>query len=375
MKYVFIIGRNKKLSIREIKSYFIRNNIEFEIYEEKDNALLVETDKKLGDGVISFFGGVISFGEVFLSCTHKKMFEELEKINLYLGEENKLNYTVWEFSPQSSEFLNYLKDRFKSEKLKATYKGLTGQIKSQSGKIEQKPSSKLLDEEYFIFENDGIEHIGKMTQKCNYDNIEKRDMQKPFRRESLAISPRLAKIMINLSEIENEQKLLDSFCGVGTILQEALLQKIKVLGIDRDKNAILAAKENLKWFSFPIEDYSLINADSSKIDIENVDVLVSEPDLGETLKKIPTKKKAEDILKNFEKLMISVINNLKEKISGKIVFSSPYIRIGKKRLACNIEKICEKTGYVKSYEEIAEFRENQIVGRMIYVLEKENNLL
>ena len=44
-------------------------------------------------------------------------------------------------------------------------------------------------------------------------------------------------------------------------------------------------------------------------------------------------------------LMIDVINNVKDKVRGRIVFTSPYIRIGKRRVACDIEKICSETGY------------------------------
>jgi len=92
--------------------------------------------------------------------------------------------------------------------------------------------------------------------------------------------------------------------------------------------------------------------------------------LGDTLKKIPTRERAEETLRKFEKLMIQVINNVKEKISGRIVFTTPHIRIGKKRLVCDIEKICEDTGYKLVGKGIPEFRGNQVVGRMIFVLER-----
>jgi tRNA G10 N-methylase Trm11 len=186
----------------------------------------------------------------------------------------------------------------------------------------------------------------------------------------LAISPRLAKIMINLSEIKNG-KLLDAFCGVGTILQEALLQGVEIVGLDLDRRALEGAKKNLEWFGFEKNKYFLFVGDSKKADVSRVEVLVSEPDLGEIHKKIPQKEKAEKQLKDFEKLMVQVLNNFKKRINGKVVFTSPYIRIGKKRIACDVENICERTGYKKSYDGIPEFREEQIVGRMIFVLEKE----
>jgi len=86
-------------------------------------------------------------------------------------------------------------------------------------------------------------------------------------------------------------------------------------------------------------------------------------------RKTPQKKEAKKTLERFENLIIRVINNFKNELSGRIVFTSPYIRVGKKRSKCDIEKILKATGYHAIYE-IPEFRENQIVGRMIYVLEK-----
>jgi tRNA G10 N-methylase Trm11 len=194
-------------------------------------------------------------------------------------------------------------------------------------------------------------------------------MRKPIRRSSLAISPRLGKIMINLSGIK-EGKVLDAFCGVGTILQEALLQGFEVVGVDTDAKAIKGAEENLKWFGFEREKYSLINFDSTRVTIPECSVMVSEPDLGTTLKKTPPRPVAEKTLKDFERLIIRTINNVKGKVSGRFVFSSPLIRIGKKRIGCNIEEICARTDHKLALDAIDEYREAQFVGRRIFVLEK-----
>ena len=41
--------------------------------------------------------------------------------------------------------------------------------------------------------------------------------------------------------------MLDSFCGVGTILQEALLEHAMVVGVDVNTWCVKAATENLEW--------------------------------------------------------------------------------------------------------------------------------
>jgi tRNA G10 N-methylase Trm11 len=370
MKYLFILGRNIELSKQEVLAYFEKEGNPVLNYLIKKNGMLIEIENQIDFSVIKNFGGVISIGEVIAFSKGLEIKNKLEKEMIYKGKENKLNYVLWNFSESHSEVLNYLKKRFKEEKIKATEKHLNDGIEMQDESEIYIPSSKLLDEEYFIFQEEENEYFGRIVSRADYENIEKRDMEKPIRRESLAISPRLAKIMINLSKLKEGEKMFDPFCGIGVFLEEALLQKIKVIGVDIDSAAVEGAKENLKWFGFDENDYSLINFDSKKVNLPEIDGIVTEPDLGETLKKIPTRGKAEKTLKEFEKLIVQVINNSKNKNSGRIVFTSPLIRIGKKRLDCNIKNICERTGYKEIVPGIEEYRKKQVVGRKIFILEK-----
>jgi len=252
----------------------------------------------------------------------------------------------------------------------------------QDGKFANIVGSRLIGEEFFVFGN----FFGRIVQKCDYEELENRDMVKPVRREELAISPRLAKVMINFSEVKSGGKLADFFCGIGVILQEALLQELEVIGIDTDVRAIAGAKKNLEWFKFPKEKYQIINDDSRKVQIKGTDVMVSEPDLGEKLRvtierkkkiilrKTYTQERAKERMQEFENLMIDVLGNVKKKISGRIVFTAPFIKSSdrtKERIGCNIARICERTKLkLASGFPIADFREGQITGRQIFVLER-----
>jgi len=365
MKYLFILGRNPKLSLEEVKAFFSCEENKIIDYFLKENGLLVELENPIRQ-IIEKLGGVISIGEV-LVCG-KDLVKEIDKQELYFGKQNKFNYLVWNFSEQTADVENYLKKRFRKEKLKSTQKKFGSEMVLQSGKkVPMISSGRRIDEEYFIFDN----YFGRIVQKSNYEEIEERDMNKPVRRESLSISPRISKIMINLSKVKPGEKMLDAFSGIGGILQEALLKQIKVIGVEQDKKAVEGARQNLNFGKFDKNNYELINFDSKKVEIPQVSAMVSEPNLGDILKKMPTKENAKNTLRNFEKLMIQVINNLKPKISGRIVFTAPCILQNKKRMSCDLNRILEKTSYslVKGFP-IEEFRENQIVGREIIVLEK-----
>jgi len=374
MKYLFILGRNVKLSSAEVLAYLVRKEISVNDYSLRDNALLIDMEETLDADAINSLGGVISIGLVISSGSSgetKEVISGLEKQSIYDGSKNNLTYFIWDFSEDSQEVRDYLKSRFKSEKLRASEKVFTRSVKSQEGENLFNVGSKLVDEQYFIFEISGKDtYFGRIVQKCDYDELEKRDMLKPVRREDLAISPRLSKIMINLSHIKPGGKLLDGFCGIGVVLEEGLLQDLKVIGIDKDKSAIEGAKQNFIWFKSKVADYELINADSTRIRLPKADVLVTEPDLGETLKKTPTREKAKQQLREYENLMIDVLNNVRKSVNGRAVFTAPHIRIMNKRLGCNAERIANETGFkmVKGFP-INEHRSNQIVGRQIFVME------
>ena len=367
MKYLFIAGRNVDLSLEEIKSFLKKERIDFMVISKFSNGILVET-RRLLTRVIDKLGGFVSIGEVLAEGNAKEIMEVLENKPLYNVRKNKLNYAVYDFNGKEFERICfYLKNRFRLEGLKATEKKLTGRINLQSGGEVSKASSNLIDEQYFLFENS----FGRIIEESDYEKIEKRDMTKPVRRNELSISPRLAKILINLSEIKHGERLLDPFCGIGTILQEALLQGIKVIGIDKDKKAIDCSELNLKWFHFPIQNYKLINADSSNVVIPNIEAIVTEPDLGELQRRVPSEAKAQEITKSFEALIIKVLRNLKKSVRGRIVFTTPLIQTEKRRVSCNFSNIALMTGLriVKGFP-IDEFREKSIVARSVVVMEK-----
>ena len=368
MKYLFILGRNVELSIAEIKSFLEKDGISFKILSKVHNGLLIDVGGSLPKGAVEKLGGTISIGKVLATGTLNEIFKELDRHPIYEVKGNKLNYVVFDFHGKGFvDVLQYLKNRFKEEGLKATEKKLTGKIKLQSGEIVSNLASNLIQEQYFIFEN----NFGRIIETSNYKEIEKRDMEKPVRRESLSISPRLAKILINLSQVKENETLLDPFCGIGVVLQEALLQKIKVVGIDIDKEAIEGAKTNLKWFNFSEKDYKILNGDSSKIKISEVEAIATEPDLGELQKSFPSPDKANKIIAGFEKLIIAVLKNLKKNVKKRIVFTSPLVQTRQKKLTCDFKKIASETGLkiVQGFP-IDEFREDSIVGRSIVVLEK-----
>jgi len=158
MRYLFILGRNPGLSIAEIKSYLIKE--ENQILSDKliETGYFVDLKNPLNDETIDRLGGSIAIGSVL------ETIDNLDKINIYSGKENKFNYVIWNFSEKTEAVSDYLKKRFRSEKLKPTEKKIKYSMELQNGEKAQAVSSKSIGEEYFVFEG----FFGRIIQKNDF---------------------------------------------------------------------------------------------------------------------------------------------------------------------------------------------------------------
>ena len=162
------------------------------------------------------------------------------------------------------------------------------------------------------------------------------------------ISIRLAKILVNLTETKPNQTLLDPFCGIGTVLQEALLQDINVIGTDRNRKVIKQAKANLKWIQSKYKtkaNYKLLNADATKIskDVKKVDTVASEPYMGPFINKLPTDQEARSTVRELKPIYEETLKELKKITKKKIVIIAPVFRTRTRRQhSLGIEQILKQ---------------------------------
>ena len=360
MKWFFILGRNPLLSRKEVLAYLrARGRNHKEIFFD-ENLLMVETSEEEKFD-IQEFGGVLKLGEIVFEG------EESEFKNFVLGNElvpsDKFTYAVF-----GNLELEILKEKFKKEKKRAVLKHGRNQMELEGGKkINVSMNS---DFSIFLYGFEDKIYFGLTTQDYDSLKIKERDMEKPVRRESLAISPRLGKILVNLSEAKPGDLLLDPFCGVGGILQEALLKRIKVYGIDNDSSAIDGAKENLNWMKKKYgfnESFVLKVGDSRKVDDLQFGAVATETPLGKVLKKKPDNNEAKQIIQNFEAFIIPILRRLKnsKKFKAKIAITFPVIR----NFRVNVDKISDKVGMKIFLEPIKESRKDQFISRDIVVFE------
>ncbi len=231
--------------------------------------------------------------------------------------------------------------------------------------------------------------------------FQKRDIYKPNQRAIFGMPPRVARMMVNLSACTAEKTLLDCFCGVGTILQEALLEGVTVVGMDVNSWCVKAAEENLEWlareYNLPLAYFRVlqgsINQLAEKIGLESIDCIVSEPDLGPALRETPTRPYAQKIIEKLQPLFSSFIEEAYRvlKPGGRLVLVTPYIRtrsreavtmpIGDKLREVGFQRVYAFTddmftreapehGRLMGAPSLAEMDERHKIGREIHILQK-----
>ena len=359
MKTFFILGRNPELSRREILEFLkARERTHKEILFE-ENLMIIETNE--GERFdIQEFGGVMHLGEIKLEGNS----EELKK---YLKENEVIPSDKFSYAIHGDLDTQILKEKFKQEKKKASQKHGRKLLHFQDGSKMQNPKA---DFHIFLHEHENTIYHGLATQSYDSKGVESRDMQKPVRREALAISPRLSKILINLSGAKPRDRMLDPFCGIGGILQEALIKKINVHGIDKDKEAAAGAKTNLRWLSqeYKIQaKYVIDNDDSRRAPDLQFAAIATETPLGKLLTKKPSDNQARQMITNFEAYMVPILKRLKKvkKPSAKIAITFPAIR----NIHVDAQKIAERAGLRMYISPILESRKDQFISRDILVLQ------
>jgi tRNA G10 N-methylase Trm11 len=172
---------------------------------------------------------------------------------------------------------------------------------------------------------------------------------------------------------------LDPFCGVGTILQEALLSKAKAIGVDINRWCVEAAERNMEWlkaeYTLENAEYRILQGDvhklSQKIGWEQVDCIATEPDLGPALRQVPTTSYAVRIVDRLEPLYYGLLEEAYKvlKSAGRIVVVSPYIKTrSKKPVTMGIKEKAQEIGFERVYPFQRDFFEDTVVAEKLMTM-------
>ncbi|MBS3107966.1 hypothetical protein J4468_03545 [Candidatus Woesearchaeota archaeon] len=362
-RYLLVLGRDIELSKLELFSYLGSHNIDYKILESEDNCLAIDSKSLNTSKTIADLGGLV---KIAIFC------ENLDSVELYQGKSEKLDYTISNYGQPNPNIVYslklYLKKRFKDEGLKAIIRNPHNPSEDAVSPTRISRSSML---ELIVF------HKGVYITQSVSDprEIKSRDINRPAQRPLHVISIRLAKILINLSGAKPGNILLDPFCGIGTILQEALLKNINAIGIDLSNDCIMASRKNLNWlrenYRFNAKD-KLICGDAAKLSSlvkEQIDVAVTEPYLGPFLTKKPHSVTALKIVTELRPMYKAVMRELRAVVKKKVIIIVPrFDTVDGKKINLNFIEFTQ--GFKVTQEPILYQAQKSTITREIWILEK-----
>ena len=123
-------------------------------------------------------------------------------------------------------------------------------------------------------------YLGISTTKTGYSKCLKHHVNHRPEFYPISLNPRMARAMINMAGVRDDEVLLDPFCGTGGILIEGADMDLKIIGQDIDSKMVEASVKNLEYFGFK---GPIIEGDISTIkDLKKVDVVVTDPPYGQS---------------------------------------------------------------------------------------------
>lgn len=338
MRHFFISGTHPLLSLAEIASLFEVENISL-------NWFITQNEEKLAPELIKSLGGAVKFGEIVSSCPNLGELEEIIYQKLIdLNRDSKISFGLSFYGFKTKDFLKLkkiglnVKKNLRNDNISArVVHGDNNQLSSAT--VE---NNNLISKgaEFVILKNNEEILIGKTIAVQAFKELSFRDFGRPQRDDqSGMIPPKLAQMMINLSQAKKDELVLDPFCGSGTIPGELLLMGYKrIIGSDISGRAVEDSIENTRWLEENFKMKSNVEifecpAQNISKKLKTVDVIVTEPYLG-------PQKGGTDYHKTkngLDDLYSSCLKEFKEilKPDSKIVMIWPIMNSTKERIFLN----------------------------------------
>ncbi len=360
--YLFVFGRDPQLSILELISYLESRKIEFELKTYTKEAAHIIAKPFSIQQAIKDLAGTQKIGTLL----------DLDKV---FFKETKVKYHIEIYgNTDEEEFKNKLRKIFREERVKPLYKNIEGPKDLEKHRI--------VEEGYDFLVYDDI--VFKTEVVSNPRSYAERD-KKPFFDEKRTISVRLARMLINIARIKPGETLLDPYCGTGTIMQEALMLGINVIGFDLDKESCEGCNKNMHWIRKTYHtkaEWEIHNKDARRLAtyLKDVDAVATEPYLGPYLRKLPTFRQAEHTMEELTKDYQALLNQLAMVTKGRIVLVVPYYTTNDGReVKMDFKTLVKKAKLsvvkpLKGFETPVRYvPPNSRLGREIWVLERPHS--
>lgn len=284
--------------------------------------------------------------------------------------------------PVNSSLLEEIKRVLLSEGLSCRY------LQTKDGKTSAVAIDKERAIELTIVKSSDEYYVLKTIFIQDYEAWSGREYGRPYSDSKRGMLPiKIARMVVNIAFQSGKKNglLFDPFCGMGSILGEALLSGWQVLGSDISEDVISKSQKNILWLmnKSGINDPAIakfFTSDATHISSSvaplSVDALVTEPFMGSTNigEGGVSIEKVKNIAKGLEKLYIGCLKDWHTvlKPGGIIVMAIPSFFVsGRVFYVKNVVDRCEMLGYTTKAGPIEYSRPQAAVRRNFFVLQKK----
>lgn len=206
-----------------------------------------------------------------------------------------------------------------------------------------------------------------------------RDQNRPARDAKVGmLPPKLAQIIINLTNPGAGETVLDPFCGTGVLLQEALLMGLFAYGTDIEPRMIEYTAKNLEWLVGPVKQRLEVGDSTSHRWSEPIDVIAAETYLGKPLTSLPPRQFLDKIMGECDEIHKKFLANIALQLGPgtRLCLAVPAWCTRNGFLHLKTFANLDKLGYTRKKfvhvrdQELIYHRPDQIVARELVILEK-----
>ena len=378
---LFIFGRTPGLSLAELTSFYPEATL-----LRPDIAVISGTIENPQD-IIHTLGGTVKIVET-MGDVEELSEDSLLPILLSEARDNHITFGLSAYGTRMPDKLSSL------VKKQLTLRGLVARYVET--KHDEALSSVVIAKQQvveLVAIPQGQHFLVGITRAVqDFEDWNKRDFGRPAADPKAGmLPPKVARMIVNIAlrgaDAGHHPMVVDPFCGVGTVLAEALLVGANVSGSDISETAIAHAKKNIEWLrrEYPIIAHMYANifvGDATHLSkymaVDSADVIVTEPFMGENLDKKDLAnlrpERVKNILRGLEKLYIGALKEWTHvlKTNGTIVMAMPAYDMGRAVMRVkNVVDRCESLGYTLFTGPIEYSRPQAVVRREFYVFKKK----
>ena len=396
MKIFSFTFANGDLSRLELMAVLEKLGTSFKVKSCEKNFCCVELDR-LPAEITKILGGSFKIGEVVVESSDEQTFlGELEnsKVFDWLDEKPLWGLSLYGISNDlSTEFVEdvqvLLAEKIRGAGGRKAKRVLPDMIDAGEGLKELSSGlvaeKNVIDSQLVRFKDSYV--LAKTISAIQSNEFHQRDMERPVQNPLISLPPRVARILVNLTGLIGGETLLDPFCGIGTILMEAVAMGINVIGLDRGASRVKGTRQNLNWFRErnPMAkkvSFSVWHGDARELDRivhKSIDGIATEPILLPPLERFLTQEEAQTLLLPAFNIYRQSLKSMEAilKSGGKIAIVVPYIRLSdRKKAGFDIALLLDGTGLKVvdvegfTFPLLARFTPDQKVIRGVLLLEK-----